>query len=995
MGRETYSPKPSPSAPPIRGSPVDSGMDPNPLRASTMPLPKIDPGSKWAGRYVDVLNIPLVKRGVLIVYLIATAVCVNWAIALFDRTDLKWNPPPSSDAYDTQEAVEEFFPKQIGNTEFLVIIEWDDKNLAKDIREFTSEVIEPAYSYNGSEYNMTGPDTFTFALRDKIWHEWCNVPVAFTHALANQPIPQRPNCTAFTNNGEYITAVEGYYTLSTFWAGSQEHAGAGDILLAPPSTGNRSTSITVTFQGTNLGLENKQKEFNSWLNRELKGLQATFLQPNGMTAGVFSISGGVSEILDTVIADLALADGIAIPLSLLIVMIALRNLRLMIWPILTIITTTIMSMAIVAEIADHVLTNVIATPVMISLVVGLPVGHSLFMLNRFREALLEGEDCPNAVKRMLTTAGKTIILSQVAFALCCLIIVIIKVENVQGLGLAMFICVVTALVTSMLMGPALLLTFPTYFEAANIRTNIFALGKNKRNTVALASQLKGRSSQYDGRASVVPDYTPQLEGTLWARFATVTQVSTIQNYIIVAAIIIFIIPFAIILFMHMDVNDSFSIYFPRDDSFTKSAQRAFKNFGAGLPATYKIAMLPNTDDMQYLVRLASIGPSDLWDQVAVDFMGNVSQLQDYSPRGIIGAYNSGGERFSGNTTASCLMTVQAGEAHYAFPNCVWVAASYFSYTASIVVDNVFFYSKASIITIKLDVDPLSPEGRKFYNGLKDVIKMTNDANAGKNASLYPKIAVTGTPMNSWEAIDRVEDAWSWVAAAFIAVGFTVIFIGTHSLMVAFRAVFTTFLTICFSLGFAVLTYCYGALEWTGSNALHRFDPLEDGDGSIHYAVLIITVPMIIGFSISHELFLVSATQEWYHYHRLETSESIKMALIGTGWMNILSGVIVAVSFMGHMFSRLPILNQIAFIMFWALLFDVLVIRTVLVPTLMAPWGKYNWWPSMDRRDAYEALGETMIEREVESTRMIFFFFFFLHLTSIVRTKMLAAHVNLL
>ncbi len=53
---------------------------------------------------------------------------------------------------------------------------------------------------------------------------------------------------------------------------------------------------------------------------------------------------------------------------------------------------------------------------------------------------------------------------------------------------------------------------------------------------------------------------------------------------------------------------------------------------------------------------------------------------------------------------------------------------------------------------------------------------------------------------------------------------------------------------------------------------------------------------------------------------------------------------MAIAFVGLLFSDEPILNQLSFFLVFAVLFDTLVVRSILVPALMALLGKWNWWP---------------------------------------------------
>eukprot|EP01059_Diplonema_ambulator_P027338 TRINITY_DN452_c0_g1_i6.p1 TRINITY_DN452_c0_g1~~TRINITY_DN452_c0_g1_i6.p1 ORF type:complete len:965 (+),score=361.05 TRINITY_DN452_c0_g1_i6:52-2895(+) len=903
--------------------------------------------------YVNVLDVKVVKLVVLAAWFVGSAVAMYWATTLTGRTNIEWNPTEDSWAEDNKKAVKAMYPERVDQSVFLVAVQWKNRSFADPAVPIThvtgpldpNVVYPPDYPARG--LTGTGTSNFTYALRQETYNHWCNVSYAVT----------QPTC-----NNKIVSGFDGYWTLYAY------DPSAGDILRAPYSKGYRSTIININVQGENVDIEDREKDFNKWLEDKVAELNTQFLEPLGMEGSVFSIAGGVDDILDTVVADLLLADGIAIPLSLIFAMIVLRNIRLMVLPMLCIAVTTIISMAIVAEIAQHVLMNVIVTPVMISLVVGLPVGHCLFLLNRFREALLEGEDCKEAVERMLSTGGTTITLSQLTLSLCALVIAFVDVDQVQGLGRAMLVSVIVAFLSAVLLVPAVLLTFPEFFEAATKRTALFGKG---RETVALASRLKGgnNAGNQEGRASIVPDLQQDLEDTLWHRYAAVTQMATFQNAIIVTMIIILVIPFGVVLLNHTNLTDSLEVYFPRRDTFTENAERLLEDYGNGAVTQFVIMVKPPaanplpyflmTPDFDNIVNMQ-------FNEIALGMMDEMEKLPGYSPLGAIGGYNWMGVRFNSSSQRECglwfawaangLVTPMPTDYD---PSCSWRGVCSYAYAPQALYVGppggfVFntsdpttqdLYMSASVITMKTDIDPMGPEGYKFVEAFEDWSK-------GYNKKGGAQVYMTGAGVSSYSAVKRVSDAWSWMSPVFVLIGFLVLLAGTRSVLVGLRAVFTTFLTIVFALGFTSLTYCHGALDWTGISALQTFRTREGSEGAVHYFVFVITVPLLIGLSMCHELFLISTAHDWYHYHKLTTKEATKMALIGTGWMNIVSGFILAVSFVGHMLSRLPILNQISFAMFWALLFDVLIVRTMLVPTLMAPCGKYNWWPAMDRYTKY-------------------------------------------
>jgi uncharacterized membrane protein YdfJ with MMPL/SSD domain len=82
------------------------------------------------------------------------------------------------------------------------------------------------------------------------------------------------------------------------------------------------------------------------------------------------------------------------------------------------------------------------------------------------------------------------------------------------------------------------------------------------------------------------------------------------------------------------------------------------------------------------------------------------------------------------------------------------------------------------------------------------------------------------------------------------------------------------------------------------------------------------------------------------YRLLGFSERVSLArgVYRTGRIITAAGIIMAIAFGALLFSQTPGLNQLAFFLSFAVLFDTFVIRSVVVPAMMGILGRWNWWP---------------------------------------------------
>ena len=98
-----------------------------------------------------------------------------------------------------------------------------------------------------------------------------------------------------------------------------------------------------------------------------------------------------------------------------------------------------------------------------------------------------------------------------------------------------------------------------------------------------------------------------------------------------------------------------------------------------------------------------------------------------------------------------------------------------------------------------------------------------------------------------------------------------------------------------------------------------------------------------GLGLDYDIFLLSRVVE-YVDNGHSTTDSIIHGLDKTGHIITAAGLIMAVAFGGLLFSNISILNECSFFLVVSVLLDTFLVRSILVPALMAIFGEWNWWP---------------------------------------------------
>jgi putative drug exporter of the RND superfamily len=156
----------------------------------------------------------------------------------------------------------------------------------------------------------------------------------------------------------------------------------------------------------------------------------------------------------------------------------------------------------------------------------------------------------------------------------------------------------------------------------------------------------------------------------------------------------------------------------------------------------------------------------------------------------------------------------------------------------------------------------------------------------------------------------------------------------RSVMLAAKAVVLNVISLGASYGFLVLFWQQGH----GSKLVYGVPPV----GSIRDFIPILVFAFLFGLSMDYEVFLLARMREEYDRTQ-STEQAVIRALSRTGRLVTSAAVILALSFLSLSTNPdLPV-RVIATGLAFGILFDAFVVRTLLVPALVALMGRWNWW----------------------------------------------------
>src|SRR5262249_5587496 len=107
--------------------------------------------------------------------------------------------------------------------------------------------------------------------------------------------------------------------------------------------------------------------------------------------------------------DLAVAESIAIPLTMILLIFAFGSVVASALPVAIGLVSILVTLAVLWVLASVTNVSIYALNLTTALSLGLAIDYSLLMVNRFREELAIGSTTGDAVRRSVATAGRTIV----------------------------------------------------------------------------------------------------------------------------------------------------------------------------------------------------------------------------------------------------------------------------------------------------------------------------------------------------------------------------------------------------------------------------------------------------------------------------------------------------------------------------------------------------------------------------------------------------------
>jgi RND superfamily putative drug exporter len=237
---------------------------------------------------------------------------------------------------------------------------------------------------------------------------------------------------------ERLAAEPGVATAASYWSLGK---------VAPLRSASGDKALVLGFVE---GDVDRVKEVARRVVEELEGATADGTVEVGGMGAVFD------EMSHRIESDLAKAEAIAIPITLVLLVLIFGGLVAASLPLLVGVVAIFggfLSLFVIAQLTDVSIFSINLTTAM---GLGLAIDYSLFILSRFREELRAGETVDNAVLRTVETAGRTVAFSGLTVAVSLSALLVFPLYFLRSFAYAGVATVLVAGVASVVSLPALL-----------------------------------------------------------------------------------------------------------------------------------------------------------------------------------------------------------------------------------------------------------------------------------------------------------------------------------------------------------------------------------------------------------------------------------------------------------------------------------------------------------------------------------------------------------
>jgi RND superfamily putative drug exporter len=196
-----------------------------------------------------------------------------------------------------------------------------------------------------------------------------------------------------------------------------------------------------------------------------------------------------------------------------------------------------------------------------------------------------------------------------------------------------------------------------------------------------------------------------------------------------------------------------------------------------------------------------------------------------------------------------------------------------------------------------------------------------------------KVMVGGGPPQGVDFLHRSYSVFPWLVLGVLLLTYLLLLRAFRSLLLPLKAVILNLLSVAAAYGLLVIVFRWGVGEDVAG--LYQFPQVEGW-------IPIFLFAMVFGLSMDYEVFLVSRMREVWDERR-DNVRAVSEGLERTGRIVTAAAIVMVAAFSGFVAGRVVGLQEFGVGLAVAIFIDATIVRALLVPSLMAVFGRWNWW----------------------------------------------------
>ena len=187
-----------------------------------------------------------------------------------------------------------------------------------------------------------------------------------------------------------------------------------------------------------------------------------------------------------------------------------------------------------------------------------------------------------------------------------------------------------------------------------------------------------------------------------------------------------------------------------------------------------------------------------------------------------------------------------------------------------------------------------------------------------------KVMVSGTAAVMVEISNEMGTQFLKIELTALILIIILLFFVMKSYFTPIRSVVTIFMSVIWTVAITQLLY---------TDVLHA---------GVLWLLPILLLVICLGLGMDYDILLTTRIREYRFNKGMDNDEAIHQAVLHSGSVITICGIIMAFTFGTLMLSSTLLLQQIGFALWFAILVDALIVRTYIVPAAMHLMGDWNW-----------------------------------------------------